>query len=195
MPTNPEKTVKTIINKVYPTSDKAFQPILRLLNYQSLEKGSIFIHRDRPNNYEYFILSGICRSYLLNPKGEEITIHFFQGPTVLSPHITRTNHGLSLLNFQAVTEVEIGAFQEKALVELMIENQEVRQFANAVLRNELIAKVRKEIGLASMTAKERLLRFRQDFDGLENLAPHPMIASYLGITNISLSRLRRTLNK
>jgi CRP-like cAMP-binding protein len=55
-------------------------------------------------------------------------------------------------------------------------------------------KVEKEIGLASLTAKERLLSFRQQFPMFENLISHPDIASYLGITNISLSRLRKELS-
>ena len=77
--------------------------------------------------------------------------------------------------------------------ELMINNLEIRRFGNAVLRNELTRKVDKEIGLASLTAKERLLKFREQYPMLENLIPHTDIASYLGITNISLSRLRRDL--
>jgi CRP-like cAMP-binding protein len=124
-----------------------------------------------------------------------MTIQFFQSPTVISPHITRTRKEVSLLNYQSLTEVEVVYFSQQDLVDLMIQNLEVRFFANTVLQNELLQKVNKEIGLASLTAKERLLRFREDFDGLENLIPHPMIASYLGITNISLSRLRRELSQ
>jgi CRP-like cAMP-binding protein len=54
-------------------------------------------------------------------------------------------------------------------------------------------KVEKEIGLASFTAKKRLIRFREQYALLENLIPHTDIATYLGITNISLSRLRKEL--
>jgi CRP-like cAMP-binding protein len=75
----------------------------------------------------------------------------------------------------------------------MIEVLEIRNFANTVLQNELLAKIDKEIGLASLSAKDRLLHFRNKYPLLENIIPHPDIASYLGITNISLSRLRRDL--
>lgn len=187
------KAVKSIIDAAYPVSDKSFRLLAQLFEYQSISKGELFIQRGRPNKQEYFILEGICRSYLINPEGEEITISFFQAPAVLSPHITRTKNERSLLYFQAITDLEAACFSASALVDLMIENLEIRFFANFVLRNELIQKVNKEIGLASLTAKERLLRFREDFDALENKIPHPMIASYLGITNISLSRLRRDL--
>jgi len=81
----------------------------------------------------------------------------------------------------------------KEFESLMIENIEIRHFGNTVLQNELISKVEKEIGLASLTAKERLIEFRKKYRLLENLIPHTNIASYLGITNISLSRLRKDL--
>ncbi len=76
----------------------------------------------------------------------------------------------------------------------MIENIEIRTFGNLVLQNELKSKVEKEIGLASLSAKERLIEFRKKYKILENFVPHTDIASYLGITNISLSRLRKELS-
>ena len=76
---------------------------------------------------------------------------------------------------------------------ILINNLEIRRFGNTVLRNELARKVDKEIGSASLSAKERLLKFREEYPLLENLIPHTHIASYLGITNISLSRLRSNL--
>ena len=77
----------------------------------------------------------------------------------------------------------------------MINHIDIREFGNMVLQNELLAKVEKEIGLASLNAKERLILFREKYHFLENLISHADIASYLGITNISLSRLRRELRE
>jgi len=77
---------------------------------------------------------------------------------------------------------------------LRSENEEVRNCAFTVLQNELLMKVSKEIGLASLTAKGRLKRFWHEYHNLEHLIPHPYIASYQGITNISLSRLRSQIS-
>ena len=74
----------------------------------------------------------------------------------------------------------------------MIKDIEIRNF---VLQNELILKVEKEIGLASLTAKERLIEFRKKYKHLENFVPHTDIASYLDIKNISLSCLRKDLTR
>ena len=136
----------------------------------------------------------MCKSYLTNPDGDEITISLFTDNSVLSPHQTRTLQNISNLSFKALTDIEVAAFDAQGFENLMIENIEVREFGHAVLQHELLSKVEKEIGLASLTAKERLIEFRKKYRLLENQIPHTDIASYLGITNISLSRLRKDLS-
>ncbi|MCV9385852.1 Crp/Fnr family transcriptional regulator [Reichenbachiella ulvae] len=185
--------IKSIINDTFPISDTAFRLIEKHLDYQHLEKNTDFIVRGRKNNLEYFILNGICKSFVLNPDGKEITISFFMTQSILSPRQIRTTADRSNLSFRSLTDLEIATIPADTFENLMIENLEIRNFANTVLQQELIRKVQKEIGLASLTAKERLLAFRQDYPGLENFIPHSDIASYLGITNISLSRLRSEL--
>jgi CRP-like cAMP-binding protein len=187
--------VKDIINSIYPVSNHTVEKIESLIEIESYSKRETFIKRGQRNTKEYFVLEGICRSYLLDPAGQEITVSFFNSQSILSPYTTRTKAAISILNFQALTTVKLAAMQAHEFEQLMIDNLDIRNFGNAVLRNELAAKIQKEIGLASLTAKERLLLFREQFPMLENLIPHTDIASYLGITNISLSRLRRDLAK
>lgn len=169
--------------------------IIDLVEYVDYHKDEIFITENKRNSNEYFVVEGICRSFLLSPEGEEITISFFTNNSVISPYTTRTTKGFSSLNFQALTPLKVGVMDAAAFENLMVENLEVREFGNSVLRNELFRKVEKEIGMASLTAKDRLLKFRERFPLLENMVPHTAISTYLGITNISLSRLRRETMK
>ena len=188
------RKVKNIIDQVFPISEKSFTEIDSLLTFESFDKGEIFIQRNKRNEKEYFILSGVCKSYLINPDGDEITISLFTENRILSPQSIRTSKNISNLNFKALTDLELVTMNAKEFEKLMIENIEIRNFGNTVLQNELISKVEKEIGLASLTAKERLIEFRKKYSLLENLIPHTEIASYLGITNISLSRLRKDIS-
>jgi len=185
--------VKNIIDGIFPISEKSFQEIEILLKLETFEKGETFIQKNRQNEKEYFILSGVCKSYLMNPEGDEITISLFTENSILSPYQIRTPKNISNLYFKALTNLELASINAKEFEKLMIGNVEIRNFANTVLQNELISKVEKEIGLASLTAKERLIEFRIKYRILENIIPHTDIASYLGITNISLSRLRKDL--
>lgn len=187
------KKIEDIINSIYPVSGFSLKQIIELVEYQDYKKGSSFIERGTHNYYEYFLLDGICRSFVLNPEGEEITIAFFNPGTVLSPFVTRTVEGISNVNFQALTDITLGTMDASRFLELMVDKVDAREFGNMVLKIELQNKVEKEIGHASLTAKERLLKFREKYSLLENLVPHTTIATYLGITNISLSRLRKEL--
>lgn len=187
------KAIEEIIKSIHPLSIDSTNQVVELVEFQYYKKGSCFIERGKRNSYEYFLLDGVCRSFVLDPDGEEITISFFNAGTVLSPFVTRTVNEISNLNFQASTDIKVGIMDASRFLDLMVDHLDIRDFGNMVLKIELQKKVEKEIGHASLTAKERLLRFRDEFPLLENLVPHSSIATYLGITNISLSRLRKEL--
>ena len=162
-----------------------------LCNKRIVACGSYLLKPQQPDQSEYILLRGIVRTFLLNTEGKEITLSFFEENTILPPYVTRTEKGKSLLYCEALTDCTFAEMDAKAFEVLMIKNLEIRDFGNTVLRQELLNKVHKEIRMASWTAKDRLAQFRKDFSMLENRIPHPMIASYLGITNVSLSRLRK----
>lgn len=188
-------STKKLFDRIFPLSADSFSELETIFNFISVKKDEVFIKIDEKNNSEYFIVAGYVRSFLLNPDGEEITLSFYKSGTALSPHITRTKQNKSLLNFHALTDLDLIEFKADRFLNMMIENLEIRNLGNAILLNELILKTEKEMALASLTAKERLTIFRNDFGILENLIAHPIIASYLGITNVSLSRLRNELAK
>lgn len=182
--------IRTIIKSVASISSRSIDKIESLAQYQSIKKGSYLTQVGQTNKLEYFVLQGICKSFLHDPEGEEVSLCFFMSGSIISPFTTRTRDGKSILNIRALTEIEIAAMDANDFEQLMVEDLEIRHFGNTVLRNELMTKVQKEIGLASLTAKSRLEILRKQYPNLENLIPHTDIASYLGITPISLSRLR-----
>ena len=188
-----KERTKPLINKVSPVSEGSLDLVNDLIVIEVYEKGEVFIDRGKRNNEEYFVFECICRSFLLSPEGDEVTISYFLEGNVLSPNKTRTANQISHLNFQALTKLTVASLNADKFEQLMINHIDIREFGNMVLQNELLAKVEKEIALASLNAKERLILFREKYHFLENLISHVDIASYLGITNISLSRLRKGL--
>lgn len=182
--------ISPIIHSVAPLSEKSMEKIGGLVKYVDYKKGELITSVGKKNNLEYFITDGICKSFLTTPEGEPVTISFFMSQSILSPSTTRNKEGRSVMNIQALTDVQIATMNATAFEKLMIEDLAIRDFGNSVLRNELMAKVQKEIALASLKGKDRLSFLRKNYPNIENLIPHADIASYLGITTISLSRLR-----
>ncbi|MUH35537.1 Crp/Fnr family transcriptional regulator [Zobellia amurskyensis] len=173
-------------------TQKSLAAFAALCKERTYAAGSAIFKPNQNNKSEYVLLKGIARTFLLNTQGEEITLSFFEENMILPPYVTRTKNGKSLLYGEALTDCVFAEINADDFGLLMIENLEIRDFGNSVLRQELLNKVHKEIRMASWTAKKRLEQFRDDFSMLENHIPHPMIASYLGITNVSLSRLRKS---
>jgi CRP-like cAMP-binding protein len=182
--------VAAIINSVSPISSKSLAKIQELVEIMDIKKGGPITSVGQNNNLEYFVLEGICKSFLFTPEGEDVTISFFMRGSIISPSTTRNKDGKSIVNIRALTDVGIATMNAEKFEQLMVEDLEIRHFGNTVLRNELMVKVQKEIALASLKGKDRLQLLRDNFPNIENLVPHADIASYLGITTISLSRLR-----
>lgn len=185
-----QEKLKSIINNVTATPTQSIQKILDLASFAQLEKGDFLFKKEAHNHLEYFVLEGIGKTFLNSPEGEEITISFFMPNSILPPFTTRSIDGRSTLFGQAITPMKIASVDAHLFENLMIEDLGVRHFANTVLRHELMQKVQKEIELASLTGIKRLESLRSRFPNIENLVPHSDIASYLGITTISLSRFR-----
>ena len=187
-----KERINKVIDQLYPTlSLKSRNEIIDICKESKVSENTLIVEKGKKNNSEYFLLDGIVRSCLMNQNGEQVTLLFFEKSSILSPHVTRTSNSRSLINLEAITActlAEIDASEFETLIEV---NLEIREFANTILRNELLQKINKEIRLISWTGKDRLQQFRKDYEMLENLVPHSMIATYLGITNVSLSRLRK----
>jgi CRP-like cAMP-binding protein len=192
---NHRTAIAAIVQAISPVSRDSLEVFLATVAIEDWPKGEVFIQRGKRNDKEYFVLDGICRSFLLDHQGAEVTLSFYASQAVLSPWIVRTQREISTLNFQALTEARLVSFNAETFAGLIRQRPDWRDFGNAVLKNELLQKAEKEIGLAALTAKERLSRLREQLPGLENQVPHSAIASYLGITNVSLSRLRNADSK
>ncbi len=183
--------VINLIKDIHSISGRSIGELTKHFLFEKLPKETVFVKRSRRNEKEYLLLKGVCRSYVIDPQGKEVTLAFFLEKSPISPNISRTCNLISSVSIQALTDIEIASFSTTQLMQLMVANREIREWGNTVLQNELFKKVEKELSFSTMTAKERLMKFRERFHQLENLVPHPHIASYLGITNVSLSRLRR----
>lgn len=188
------KRVKKIIGGIHVLSPRSLSPLLKIIDFQHVPKGC-FIQKGKSAPNEYFILDGIVRTYVLGPEGKEVSLSFFQADSILSPYKTRTANSLSTIFAQAISPTKLAVIDAEKFYHLQANNQEVRSFAIKVLERELMLKTEKEMAMATLTATERLLQFRQKFPGLENQVPHSYIASYLGITHVSFSRLRASVGR
>jgi CRP-like cAMP-binding protein len=183
------------LNAYSPVARSIVQQIMDNGLIQPYKKGEVIFSEKKYNAFEYFQLEGISHRYNTDEDQQLLTTGFYLNETVLTPHFARTTNGQSIFSLQALTDclyvkVPVGTFDD-----LREHHPSVRAFGQRVVEKEFVKSLNHEVLFRSYTAKDRLLYFRANYPLLENLVPHTSIASFLGITPVSFSRLRNELAK
>ena len=185
--------VLAIADAIAPLDHAAFGAVLRGMQCRSLAAGEPLLRAGDRDPPEYFVLDGILKTSVADAEGREATLAFHTGPGVLMPAITRMAGERSRVDCTAMTPARVAGFSSAALLDCMLAHPSVQRWGDAVLRAELVRRADREWSLAAQPALQRLLDFRRAHPGLEERVAHHHIASYLGITPVSLSRLRAQL--
>jgi CRP-like cAMP-binding protein len=182
-----------IAEQIAPIDRAAFESVLGAMQCSSHAPGELVISVGEPQPREFFVLDGILKTFVGDAEGREATLAFHVGPCTLTPSIARMSGDRSRVNCVAMTSARVAGFPSGLLVECMVRSPSIQQWGDTVLRAELVRRADREWALAALPAAQRLLQFRQDYPGLEEAIAHHHIASYLGVTPVTLSRLRAQL--
>jgi len=140
-----------------------------------------------------FLTDGVLRVYYYNNKGEEITRYFIDENHLILSGNTIDEMYTPSEYLSAITDCKLVVFSKpdwKEISKTIIGWDTILQKIVAKYHSEKIAR-RSE--LISQDATERYLDFIQKFPTLVNRVPLAFIASYLGITQSSLSRIRKNI--
>lgn len=136
-----------------------------------------------------FVLEGIFRIYYFNQKGEEITKIFIE-----ENHLLYNLKNIPSKEYiQAITNCKLLVFSNRDWEEISDIIVEWKTIIQTITNRSLIQKLEKVSPLVSQDATTRYLEFIQKYPTLVNRIPLSYIASYLGITQQSLSRIRKNL--
>ena len=154
------------------------------------EKGRRIATQGEPDFLEHIILDGRATSQITDPEGRSVCVGFHAGPCVVAPNVARTRNGISRVSIDVNADALVAQIDSNALTELMIASEPIREWANGILPQELALKADREWCLAALGGADRLVWFRENFPRHERLFHSYLIASFIGITPVTLSRLR-----
>lgn len=189
------RNVLATAQRITPVEASVFEPLLRDMRVVHLRSQDVLLRVGDAPPMECFVLDGVLRSWLGDAQGRAVTLDFYMGPCAMTPAIARSRAGQSRIHCEALTAARVVLFEAEALSRMMMADIAMARWGDAVLTQELVRRVDRELGLATQPAKERLVALRADKPGLEDLVPQHHLASYLGMTPVSLSRLRGQLRR
>ena len=185
-----ETHLKAIEDFMTELPDKDREVLVDAFEIRNWPVGSYLSSQGERDENEYFLLSGRARSVVTDAQGTEVTLNLYAAPTVMTPNMARTSGGFALVDIEILDDAVAATMPAARLMDLMVNFESIREWGNNIMRAELTRKVEREWCLAALSAQQRLEWFRKVHPGYEALFAHFHIASYLGMTPVTLSRAR-----
>lgn len=161
----------------------------------SLKKGDLFLKtRDVCDSY-LFLEEGFLRSYLYDTEGTEVTLSFYPPRSVVFEVSSFFQRIPSAETIEALTDCYGWALSFDEVNKLFHNIPEFREFGRALLVKGYIAFKQRTLSMINQTAEQRYERLLTSNPEIFQYAPLKHVASYLGITDSSLSRIRREFTK
>lgn len=162
---------------------------------KTIEKGSVLLRQGEICHHSFFVEKGLLRSYTTDEAGKEHIIQFASESWIISDRSSIFFNEPSDFNIDAVEDTSV-ILLDQNFINLACEiSVSFRLFNDKALQNH-IRHLQKRINLLlGASAEERYLDFIKLYPDMLLRVPQWMIASYLGITPESLSRVRKELAK
>jgi len=163
------------------------------IHLKTLKKGSYFLETGKVAKQLGFVTEGVLRVCYVNNQGEDITRAF-----ILENHFALNipsfnNKTPSEVSFEAVSDCKLLVLSEKDLIELASEIPWWNDIFSRIVAVALTSKLTISNNMLIQDAKTRYLEFLKIYPGLANRIPLSALASYLGIKQSSLSRIRKNI--
>lgn len=159
----------------------------------NFSKGDFLLKEGKMPN-EYFILEkGVIRSFVYDYNGSDITINFFVENSVVLEPASLFQRTRSKENIEALTDCVCWKIQFEKFQALYHSIKNFSEWGRAWMSGKLFECRQRSVEMITERASERYLKLVETMPTVLQFAPLKNIATYLGVTDTSLSRIRKGL--
>jgi CRP-like cAMP-binding protein len=187
-----------LINKIKKSislSSEAEKYIYSIAKEKSVSKGEILIREGQTVNKTFFVTQGSLRSFCIDKEGKEHTLQFAIKDWWISDFMAIYSHEPASLTVESITNSIVIEFNSQKLDKIYLLFPEFEQFQRKNLERHVVSLHKRILNQMQLTALERYTLFLKQYPDIERHIPNYHIASYLGITQQSLSRVRAEISK
>lgn len=165
--------------------------IAAVFEHREIAKGEFLLKQGRPANEYLLLASGYMRAWLSDTEGNEITTGLYAPFDVVFEVAGFFQRIPGQENLEAVTDCTGWILSFEKLNSLFHEIPAFREFGRAILVKNFVGFKLRTLSMISTTAEQRYEQLMNTKPELLQHVPLKFIASYLGITDSSLSRIRK----
>lgn len=169
------------------------EQLLQNCNSRNYASGAILLRQGAHCQHSFFVEKGLLRQYGIDEKGKEIVLQFAPENWFITDRDSSFFGNPSRYFIQALEDTRVFLLDPDFMEQLGKKIPGFEGFNNRLLHNHIRHQTQRIYELLSATAEERYLSFIHTYPDITLRVPQWMIASYLGMTPESLSRVRKEL--
>ena len=175
-------------------SDDKLALILPLLKKKVFKKGEIVVNAGEVCTEAYFITKGLMRTFYQIPNGSQKTYVIAGEHNIFTEHSSFISQKPTVDYVEALEDTEVLSFRYVDLIELYANCHEWEMVGRIVSDVNFIVAKNRLRSLMNDDAPTRYRKFLKSYQNMLSRIPQHIVASYLGITPQSLSRLKKEID-
>ncbi|HYE53302.1 MAG TPA: Crp/Fnr family transcriptional regulator [Chitinophagaceae bacterium] len=183
--------IRAYISRYISLTEEETALFTALLKPKSLRKRQYLLQAGDVSRFECFVNTGCLRAYSLDDNGQEHVVQFAVEDWWIGDMYSFLTQTPATYNIEALEDSEVVLLDKAGYDRLLDSITKFDRMFRIIIQNAFIAQQRRVIENMSLPAQERYLLFQKRYPQLGQRLPQHQVASYLGITPESLSRVRR----
>lgn len=185
--------LKTYLTSNLTIDETEISAIVENCTVKKVKKNQFLLREKEICKHAFFVEQGLLRQYSVDKKGKEHIISFAPENWFVTDRESVFFNQPSAYFIQALENSQVVVIDESFVQLLSKKFPEFTEFNNRLLHNHIRHLQKRVNQLLSAPAEDRYLQFVAMYPDILLRVPQTMVASYLGITPESLSRVRREL--
>ncbi len=185
------ETIKEFVSKYHTLSPDSLSKFEDLFSKKTYKKNEVLYRSGEASSKFFILLEGVARSVVIDRNGKEKTRTLFKAPAIFTSLISSLNSEPSKAEFNCLTDTILFEGNFLKFVELTRIHHDISILYSKCLEEAFINMKDKATILSTLNATERYLYLKKQIPDIEKLIQLNHIASYLNITSIQLSRIRK----
>jgi CRP/FNR family cyclic AMP-dependent transcriptional regulator len=172
-----------------PFTDEEFGYILGHYKEVKRKKHQLIVEPGELVHNDFWVIKGCLRSYFIDTDGKEHIIQFAMENWWITDYNAYVNKTASTIFIECIEDCELLSLTFGDHEKLCREFRKIEHFSRVKTKSGYVAQQKRILSLLSNSAKERYDQLTDQYPKLLQRVPKKMIASYLGVSRETLSRL------
>ena len=177
------------IEKIVPLTDDEFELVMSFFTVKKFKKHQFLIQESNYVTHDFWVISGLVKAYHSDVDGKEHIMQFAMEDWWITDYQAYFNQTKSTLNATCLEDTEVLCLSLENRDKICSELHKIEHFFRKKSNAGYVALQRRILSLLNSSAKERFEQFLIQYPTLMQRVPKTLIASYLGVSRETLSRL------